>query len=58
MTPKTGLKPFWGLRFKDGSVPDGQYARGWTREEAQAHALQRWGDKVDLDSVERWDGVL
>lgn len=49
---------FWGLRFVDGTVPDGQYARGWSRAEAHADARRRWGDKVDEQSLHRWEGVL
>ena len=55
-SPRVGH--FWGLRFNDGSVPDGGYARGETREQAEKFALERWGDAVDLSSLEIWGGVL
>ena len=54
----TATTPFWGFVFKDGTIPDGQYARGDTYDEALAHATERWGDKIDPNSLKQWDGVL
>lgn len=52
------IKPFWGWAFKDGSIRDGRYVRGWTYEEALAEARRRWGEEVDPASLHRWHGIL